>query len=343
MKADSRFPQVEEDPPASEVRRDECKWLADAEFASPASDLQIPASPRPAGVKAVDIDRLPVACYRKWLTMAEVEHEQYVDGDVDANVTTLLDKLRSTDFGVDIFTFAQKLPHIEPRHSYHIEWDNIAAIPITTYADWWKKRVTYDRGYASSLWRRAGLELRKIEINDAFIHGVRKIYNESPVRQGKPFFYYQWDFETVKEEQATYQDRSCIIGAYMRHELIGFIRMVSVKGYAAAVDVLSLIEHRRIMPNNALIAKAVEICAEEGRSHLIFGRYIYNNPASSLTAFKRRNGFEPLRVPRYYVPLTLKGAMALKMGLHRRFVDNIPMSWRPLLHRMRGAVRTAKF
>ena len=41
----------------------------------------------------------------------------------------------------DIFTFAQKLPNTVPKHSHYMEWDNLAVIPITTYSDWWDKRV----------------------------------------------------------------------------------------------------------------------------------------------------------------------------------------------------------
>ena len=62
-------------------------------------------------------------------------------------------------------------------------------------------------------------------------------------------------------------------------------------------------------PNNALIAKAVEICATEGKSHFIYGSYVYYDPNSSLTEFKRRNGFEPVALPRYFIPLTLKGKL----------------------------------
>ena len=59
---------------------------------------------------------------------------------------------------------------------------------------------------------------------------------------------------------------------------------------------------------NALIAKAAEVCEQKGISHLIYGQFIYGNKRrSSLVEFKRRNGFEQVNFPRYYIPLTLKG------------------------------------
>jgi hypothetical protein len=44
----------------------------------------------------------------------------------------------------------------------------------------------------------------------------------------------------------------------------------------------------------------------------------------SLAEFKRRCGFEKTRVPRYFVPLTLKGRLALKLGLHRGWKAVLP-------------------
>ena len=67
-------------------------------------------------------------------------------------------------------------------------------------------------------------------------------------------------------------------------------------------------------PTNALIAKAVEICEQRGFAYLTYCNYVYNDPDSSLTEFKRRNGFEQVLVPRYYIPLTLQGRIALKLG-----------------------------
>jgi hypothetical protein len=73
-----------------------------------------------------------------------------------------------------------------------------------------------------------------------------------------------------------------------------------------------------------LIAKAVEICETKGKSHFIYGSFVYFDSDSTLTEFKRRNGFEPVPLPRYYVPLTLKGKIALKLGLHRELARQIP-------------------
>ena len=90
------------------------------------------------------------------------------------------------------------------------------------------------------------------------------------------------------------------------------------------VQLLTMIKHYDKRPTNALIAKAVEVCEQQGIPYLMYCNYIYHDPNSSLTEFKRRNGFERVLLPRYYVPLTLKGKVALGLGLHRRLVERIP-------------------
>ena len=50
----------------------------------------------------------------------------------------------------------------------------------------------------------------------------------------------------------------------------------------------------------------------------MYGR-IGNHP--SLDRFKENNGFVKFPITRYYVPLTRKGKLAIRLGLHREFKD----------------------
>ena len=88
--------------------------------------------------------------------------------------------------------------------------------------------------------------------------------------------------------------------------------------------------HKRI--TNALVAKAVEICAAKGISYLNYGEYGFpGKKESSLTTFKRRNGFEAFKLPRYYVRITNKGKLALKLGLHRETNTFVPWPFMKVL------------
>ena len=68
----------------------------------------------------------------------------------------------------------------------------------------------------------------------------------------------------------------------------------------------------------------------------MYYNYIYNDPNSSLTEFKRRNGFEKMLLPRYYIPLTARGKIALKLGFHRGLAKNVPKPVLSQLLRIRG-------
>ena len=101
-----------------------------------------------------------------------------------------------------------------------------------------------------------------------------------------------------------------MIGAYFDGELVGFIMLANAGRFGITGQIISSLKHRDKSPNNALIAKAVEVCAQQGLGYLI---YLYWSE-DSLAEFKRRCGFEPVRVPRYWVPLTWKGRLRLRRG-----------------------------
>ena len=46
--------------------------------------------------------------------------------------------------------------------------------------------------------------------------------------------------------------------------------------------------------------------------------------------FKARTGFEEILVPTYYIPLTLKGRLAVRLKLHRDLVEMFPQIARRL-------------
>jgi hypothetical protein len=78
-------------------------------------------------------------------------------------------------------------------------------------------------------------------------------------------------------------------------------------------------------PANALVTKAVQVCEEKGISYLIYGKYTYGNKTNnSLTEYKKRNGFEKVEFPRYFVPLTLKGQIIIRLRLHRGMLGLLP-------------------
>ncbi|MBZ5706577.1 MAG: hypothetical protein LAN63_14600 [Acidobacteriia bacterium] len=289
-----------------------------------AEHVDIHVKGKPVRAVSTCVDGRTVIASGKWLKTAAVMDEELLEGEIVQNPDLFVSTLKTSELRADIFTFAQKVPDTTPKHKYHLEWDNAAVIPISTFSDWWEKRAEYDVRKAVKRAKKLGVVVKLSEYNDEFVEGICRIYNESPLRQGSLFTHYQKDFDSVKRENSTYLERSAYIGAYYNDELIGFIRMVYVGSIATTLQVISQKKHFDKKPTNALIAKAVEVCEMRGVSHFVYGSYVYNDPNSSLTEFKRRNGFEPMFLPRYYIPMTLKGKIALRANLHHQAAAWIP-------------------
>jgi hypothetical protein len=176
-----------------------------------------------------------------------------------------------------------------------------------------------------------------VQFDDELVRGIQEIYDETPVRQGRRFWHFGKDFDTVKRENATYLDRSEFLGAYFKDELIGFIKIIYVDRIATLIQILAKNEHQDKRPLNALLAKAVEVCERNGISFLLYGKYMYDGNANSpLTEFKRRNGFEEIKYPRYFLPLSVRGRAAIRLGLHKGLKGLIPPSAVSCLRRLRS-------
>lgn len=91
------------------------------------------------------------------------------------------------------------------------------------------------------------------------------------------------------------------------------------------MNICSLIRERDKAPTNALVAQAVRSCADRGISHLVYSNFAYGTKErSTLSDFKERNGFKRIDVPRYYVPLTAAGKLALRFGFQHRLSSRVP-------------------
>src|SRR6266480_6118977 len=247
------------------------------------------------------------------------------------NPEVLIDALQKSNDRPDILTFWQRLPDTEPRYPYQMERDSIAALPIQSYSFWWEKQIDRKARNKVRKAEKKGLTVKMASFDDTFVQGMTSIFNETPIRQGRRFLHYGKDFETVKREFSRFLFREEIFGAYVGEELVGFIMLADAGKYASLGQIVSKIAHRDLAPNNALLAKAVERCAEKGVPYLVYALWLED----SLGDFKRSNGFKKFDLPRYFVPLTGKGKLALKVGLHRGWKEAVPKQIRKPLKRLR--------
>jgi hypothetical protein len=186
---------------------------------------------------------------------------------------------------------------------------------------------------------RRGLIVRNASFDDDFVRGVVDIYNETRVKQGRRFWHFAKSFDTVKSETGHALHRSIFIGAYFENKLVGFIKLLIARETAQIALIVCMDEYRDKKPTNALLAKAIEVCVERKLKFLTYAQFFYyKKRSSSLLEFKRRNGFEPRKFPRYYVPLTFVGKCALMLGLHHGIKAVIPETGLDVLRKLRGVL-----
>lgn len=253
----------------------------------------------------------------------------FIDGEGYQFLDDPVAALKSLGNGprIDLFTFIQRLSDPTPRYSYPMELDNMAALRVTTFDDWMTKQIDFKVRNKARKAGKNGVVVREAAYDEAYVRGIQAIYNESPVRQGKPFWHYGKDLEAVRKMNGTFFERSIFIGAYLEEKLIGFVKLVfdEEKSQAGLMQIVSMIGHQDKAPTNALIAQAVQSCAERGISYLWYANMSYGKKqADGLADFKRHNGFQKIEVPRYYVPLTLAGRLALRLNLHHGWSELVP-------------------
>lgn len=226
--------------------------------------------------------------------------------------------------GIDIFTFVERkwcCPIPNPSDKWLKTEDNIALLRILSYSDWWNAIGKKTRNMVRKA-EKSGVKTEVVKPSEELAEGIWKIYNETPIRQGRAFTHYGWALESVRRIVFLSPD-STFIGAFLEGELVGFIQLVHGDNIAVMSQILSLQKFWDKAVNNALVAKAIEVCAANNVPWLMYGR-VGNHP--SLDTFKESNSFSKFTLTRYYIPVTMKGRIAVKLGLHREAKDALPQS-----------------
>lgn len=289
--------------------------------------VQIRVRGRWVPVPAADVNGNKLIVKGRWLKTAVVRGEEMMEEEL-GNPEVYLEKLTGKNrlLKADIFTFTQKIPEFRPKYPYPAEQESIAAIHVVSFNEWWESLPQETRKNVRRSQKR-GVQVRISAFDDALIQGIRGVNDDSPIRQGTINAYYGKSFEETRERYGEFIGRCDFVCAYSGDELIGFLHLVYRGNVASILNLTAKPTHFDKRPSNALMAKAVEICAAKGISYITYGRYNYGNKQDSpLRVFKIRNGFEEICVPRYFVPLTPWGKLCMKGKLHRGIVGILPHS-----------------
>lgn len=286
---------------------------------------------QPARIECVDLNGQTYSMNRGPVTIVGLEDEWFEDvSDPGAAIEALR---ANPHLHADIFTFWQRLPDLDPKYDVHTEWEHIAVLPITDHATWFNQQIKPRLRTSIRKAQKEGMEVRETIFDDAFVRGMTAIFNESAIRQGRPFWHFGKDFGTVKKQFSRYLHREIMIGAYFEGEMIGFVMLGNAGCFGLTGQILSSLNHRDKQTTLVLMSAAIEACAARGLSSLV---YLFWSD-DSLSEFKRRCGFDKVRVPRYFVPLTWKGTLALRSGAHRGWRNMVPPGIKTPLKQLRRA------
>ena len=272
----------------------------------------------PVAIDALRVDGQTFLVRGKFLKIAELKY--FWEEDVQ-DPERVIQEIAKTSVRVDILKFWQRIPENEAKYSYYHEWRYPAAIPISTHERWFQKQIKKTVRTKIRKARNNGVEVRQEELSDELIRGIMRIYNDSPIRRGKPFWHYGKDFDTVKDELADGPEKSTFITAYKDGELIAFVKLLFLDRYAKTTLILDKLSRRDIAGSmNILISKIVEICEERKIPYFVYSYWRRGDHGQ----FQESNGFLKNEVPEYFVPLTLKGRVALLLSLHHGIKGWIP-------------------
>jgi hypothetical protein len=234
----------------------------------------------------------------------------------------------------DIFHFVQEAHVKRPDLPFYKERYPLSLLTFESFDKWWKGLHFKARNKARKA-EKMGVVLRPAKLDDDFVRGIEVIYNEWPIRQGRKFWHYGKEFETIKRDLSSFPECTFFVGAYHKDELIGFMKLFRGDEIVRTVHIIAKLSDRDKCVMDALIAKAVQICDEMKIRHLHYGDWASN----SLGVFRQKFGFEPHNCSAYYVPLNWRGQLALNAQLHRPLRERLPLDW---ANRLKG-IRTTYY
>lgn len=257
------------------------------------------------------------------LKIGHIFDEELVEKRERPDIGGLIKELRAGPLALDVVTFGRAYTDMQLDLDCPSEMDNLAVASTTPFEKWWASLPQASRKNVR-LAEKKGVVVRAVAFDDDLIRGIKEIYDESPVRQGRRFWHFGKSLDEVRLENSTYASRSQFIGAYVQGALIGFIKFIRVDNSAVLIQILAKESERDRKPMNALLSHAFSMCSEQGLTSIVYGKYRYGRTESSLLEFKRRNAFSEFAYPVYNLPLSPWGKFAVAAGLHRGLREALP-------------------
>jgi hypothetical protein len=303
--------------------------LLTAPTANPAvqeQSIEINAKGKWSRVPALTMGRETVVLRGGMVKIASIHDEEWLEDEIQdpAQWEKILGSRSLEGKRADIFSFAQKVPGSAPKYKYPFELMSIAAIRLPGFKEWWERLPQEARKNVRRAQKR-GVIVTLMPFSEALMAHIRRVNDDSPIRQGIRNAHYGKSLAEIAKDYSAFLDRSDFICACVGEEVIGFLKIVYRGEVASILNLTTMPSQADKRPANALVAKAVELCDARGVSFITFGQFNYGNKKDSpLREFKIRNGFEETFKPKFFVPLTTWGQIAMKANFHRGLLGILP-------------------
>ena len=172
-------------------------------------------------------------------------------------------------------TFVQRtFLRLGERYSFPSINESVSLLRINSFDNWWRLQIRSEERNRIKRAERKGIVVRLAEIDENFISSSQKIYNETPIRQGRRYTGYGLSLKAVSEKFSNLK-QSDVFGAYYRDELVGLLWMVYGNSVVRIRSFVSLVQHRDKSPNNALMAEGVRRSFEKGFRFIVYEKMGY--------------------------------------------------------------------
>src|SRR5262245_27911509 len=135
-----------------------------------ASELfEIKVRGKPVNVPSVCVADRRVIVRGRFLRIASVYDDEWIAGEPVVDAHAMVAEIRASGLKADLFTFAHRLPNVEPRYSYPTDWDNVAAVRVTSFKDWWENRLSQVSRKNVRRSAKRGVVVRLAPFDDALV------------------------------------------------------------------------------------------------------------------------------------------------------------------------------
>ncbi len=228
--------------------------------------------------------------------------------------------------GYDLLNLTFKLYYMKDYTNTIAEYlDRIANFSITIYARilplskgfeyiWKNKFNKKARNLVRKFLRSGGkVELLKNPLN--YVDDIMEINLSKPLRQGRPLpeTYTRKDL-VIQILERNIRDKGehfRVYGAFIKDKLVAYAYVSEHNGYAYISRFLTHAKYFKYAASNGLLSFIIESLCKEGVKVVQYG--YWSRHYEGVNHFLQQHGFEKGEVRAYYIPLTMKGSLVLKM------------------------------